>query len=349
MRSPLLETNKIPGVRYALTTDGLELPVVDVTHPAFALKVTDTEQRALTEKFLQEKGPFAGLPAPIRNALLRFFLRGSILADGIRQARDTFMSGMHTYLLKLGPKMLGNAYAKAIDRRIASSLPVLAVRWRLQDVAHLMAETLLPPLLEDPTRPLQFLNIAGGSAIDSLNTLILVRKRQAEVLADRQIFVNVLDLDHVGPAFGANALASLAQEGGPLHGLQIAFRHTPYDWHQPGDLKPVLNEAKEKRTLAICSSEGGLFEYGSDDEIQSNLRALRESPELVAVVGSVTRADEPIQRLRQMGRAATHPRGLEIFRRLIAETGWKVTHAIERPFSDQVVLNLDRRFTEQHN
>lgn len=88
----------------------------------------------------------------------------------------------------------------------------------------------------------------------------------------------------------------------------------------------------------ICSSEGGLFEYGSDTEIESNLKVLREFPEVVAVVGSVTRADEPIQRIRQMGRAATRPRGLEVFRALIEKTGWKIARAIERPFSDQVVL-----------
>ncbi len=67
----------------------------------------------------------------------------------------------------------------------------------------------------------------------------------------------------------------------------------------------------------ICSSEGRLFEYASDNEIQSNLEVLREFPEVLAVVGSVTRADEPIQRIRQMGRAATRPRGLEVFRTLI--------------------------------
>ena len=90
----------------------------------------------------------------------------------------------------------------------------------------------------------------------------------------------------------------------------------------------------------ICSSEGGLFEYASDNEIQSNLEVLREFPEVLAVVGSVTRADESIQRIRQMGRAATRPRGLEVFRTLIEETCWKITRAVERPFRDQVVLRL---------
>ena len=37
MQKILHEKNKVPGVSYALTTKGVELPIVDVTHPAFAL------------------------------------------------------------------------------------------------------------------------------------------------------------------------------------------------------------------------------------------------------------------------------------------------------------------------
>ncbi len=99
----------------------------------------------------------------------------------------------------------------------------------------------------------------------------------------------------------------------------------------------------------ICSSEGRLFEYASDNEIQSNLEVLREFPEVLAVVGSVTRADEPIQRIRQMRRAATRPRGLEVFRTLIEETCWKITRAVERPFSDQVVLACAYRDRDENH
>ena len=51
-RSPssLLEKHKRPGVYYALTNDGVELPVIDITHLAFALNVSDTEQRAAVQK-----------------------------------------------------------------------------------------------------------------------------------------------------------------------------------------------------------------------------------------------------------------------------------------------------------
>jgi hypothetical protein len=52
----------------------------------------------------------------------------------------------------------------------------------------------------------------------------------------------------------------------------------------------------------------------------------------------VTRADRPIQRLRETSQPATRPRGLEVFRALAARAGWRIARAIERPFSDQVVL-----------
>jgi hypothetical protein len=87
----------------------------------------------------------------------------------------------------------------------------------------------------------------------------------------------------------------------------------------------------------ICSSEGGLFEYGSDDEIESNLRVLRAFPQLVAVVGSVTRSDQPVQQLRKATTPKTRPRGLPVFAALTSRAGWKIQRATERPFSDQVV------------
>lgn len=93
-----------------------------------------------------------------------------------------------------------------------------------------------------------------------------------------------------------------------------------------------------KRAGIICSSEGGLFEYGSDSEIEANLKRLRAAAEVLAVVGSVTRADELARKLFKLGGAALHPRGSEVFRALAERTGWQITRAVERPFSDQVVL-----------
>ena len=149
----------------------------------------------------------------------------------------------------------------------------------------------------------------------------------------------MLDLDDEGPAFGQNALNALTGAGGPLQGVQVAFRHVRYNWAETAHLESVLREAHADGSLAMCSSEGGLFEYGSDSEIEANLRVLRPFAEILAVVGSVTRADEPTQRC---GRPALLPRGLGgaggFSHSGVQQAGWDVSRVVERPFSDQVVL-----------
>jgi len=333
------ELHKKPGVHYALTTDGLELPIVDVTHPAFAVSPTDAEQAQMVAAFLAQEMPFAKLPPALRRGLLWFFLRGSVLARGIRGSQGTFLGGMNTYLLKLGPDNLGAAYAKPIDRRIAAALPALAIRWRLNDMARLLAERLAAPLDARAKAPLRFVNIAGGPAMDSLNALLLLARDRPALLAARAVTIDVLDGDRNGPTFGARALAALAAPGAPLHAVDVQLVHVPYDWNDTRPLRRVLDDARAAGAVAVGSSEGGLFEYGSDDAILANLTTAREAaPPDFAMTGSVTRADRPIQRMRETSQPATRPRGLEVFRALVARAGWRVERAIERPFSDQVVL-----------
>jgi hypothetical protein len=334
----LPERNKRPGVYYAVTRDGIELPIVDVTNPAFAVSLSEAEQRALTGKFLRDSEPLERLPRPLRNLVLRIFLRGSAVSRGVRQSRGTFMTSMNTYLLKLGPDMLGSAYSKPADRRIVAGLVPLGLRLRLQDLSRMMTDVLAPALLSDAHRPLVFVDIAGGPAMDSLNALILLNKEHAGVFSRREVSIHVLDRDQEGPFFGAAALNALSQEAAPLHGVDCTFRHSSYDWSDPRMLQAVLDETHAAKAAAIASSEGGLFEYGSDEDIRSNLSLLRTCPELLAVAGSVTRADEPNRRLHAIGSAATRPRGLPVFRELIRGTGWKISRAIERPFSDHVLL-----------
>ena len=52
------ERDKKPGVCYAVTDDGLELPIVDVTHPAFDLAVSEERQQALISHFLRAQRRF---------------------------------------------------------------------------------------------------------------------------------------------------------------------------------------------------------------------------------------------------------------------------------------------------
>jgi hypothetical protein len=335
----VLEPDKKPGLHYALGPDGVELPIVDVTHPEFALSVNAAEQRALIAEFMRENQPLAKLPSMLRRLVLKRALRGSRLAEGIQRARGTFMSAMDTYLLKLGPDNLPSVYRKPIDRRIAAGLPSLGVRLRLQDTARLLADALAEPLRSDAQRALHLLNIAGGSAIDSLNVLLILRREQPSTLQGRLIVIQILDVDPAAAAFGERALRALAEDGAPLHGLQIEMQHVAYDWSNTATLEAVLAQSRAVNAISAGSSEGGLFEYGTDDAIVDNLETLRRgAPPGFVMVGSVTRADKPFRRMRLSGQAAIRPRGLARFRTLIGPTGWQVTRAIERPFSDHVML-----------
>ncbi|HVY30191.1 MAG TPA: hypothetical protein VHB79_26725 [Polyangiaceae bacterium] len=335
----LAEPNKKPGLYYAVTDDGLELPVVDVSHPSFALALDAEAQQKLCRRFMAEQERFRKLPRWIGMALMRFVLRGSRLARGLRRADGTFLDGMTTYLFKLGPNNLG-PYAVPIDRRLVSSLPAVSMRLRLSDMAQLLADGLAPRLSAERSRPLHLLNIAGGPAVDSLNALLLLEREHAGLLAGREVRLRVLDGDEQGPTFGARALAALQRSGAPLAAVKATFEHVPYDWSTPeGELARVLHEAEQAGAIVAVSSEGGLFEYGSDEHILANLRVLAgaHDSELFAV-GSVTRNDELMKFVKQTSNAATIPRGLATFRALVAQAGFRIAQCIERPMSDQVVL-----------
>jgi len=333
------ERNKRRGVSYAVTNDGLELPVLDVTHPAFAFELSDDKLEAMRARFMSEQERIARVPSWLQRALARFFLRGSRIGRGLRRAEQGFLDSMTTYLFKLGPEHLGS-YAVAVDHKILSSLPAISVRLRAQDMARLLADELAPRLAADASPALRLLNIAGGPAIDSLNTLLVLRREQPELLASRRIEICVLDGDARGPDFGARALAALQEPGAALAGLSIAFEHIPYDWRDRAPLTKKLHSTNAGAAVLAVSSEGGLFEYGSDDDVTSNLRALASAAEGRApfMVGSVTRDDAAMRALKRTSRLATVPRGLPAFAALVERAGWRVARSISRPFSDQVLL-----------
>ena len=336
----IAERRKREGVYYALADDGLELPVIDVGHPAFAVSLDGPEQQRFVERFLHERQPLENLPGFLRRPLLRFLLRESVLARGLLDAENSFLSGMNTYLFKLGPENLSDAYAKPIDRKIAASPPAFGMRLRLQDVARLLASEIEGGLrASPPERPVHLLDIAGGPAMDALNALLIVSREEPALLKGRLIRLDVLDAQPAGPHFGARALAALSTKGAPLCRVDVRLRHVPYDWKHPSGLEGVLGEARDHGALALASSEGGLFDYGSDDEIVSNLATLRAGTQGgVTVVGSTTRADAAAQKVRRGSGVRTIPRALSDFRALVAVAGFGVGRVLERPFSDHFVL-----------
>src|SRR5262249_40729665 len=149
----------------------------------------------------------------------------------------TYLSGIATYLLKLGPDHLPDG-AEEIDRRIAASFPALMTRLRLQDMTQLLVDGLTPSLRDARDRPLALVNLAAGVAADSWNTLIALRG--AGLLEQRAVSIAAFDREEAGSTFARRALETLCLRGAPLAGVTVEFRHEPYDWSDADHLLSLL-------------------------------------------------------------------------------------------------------------
>ena len=320
----------------AKTREGHDLPVIDITDPRFA--VPDTAARALYDAFVADERRRRFVPAFIMRMLLGAAARRSRLVRAAFAPQGGFLDGLSTYVMKLGPDNLVPPWDSPTDRRVAASPHVALMRLRMQQIARLLAEGLVAHLRANAAAPLDLVNVGGGPALDSLNALILLARGHPGLLA-RRIAVHVLDGDRDGPAFGANALAALLAPGQPLHGRDIAWHHTPYDWNATAPLADLVRAFVAAGAIVAASSEGALFEYGSDDAIVANLAALRAGGAGARVVaGSVTCADETRRRLIAQSRIRLMPRGLAGFAPLAARAGFAIVRSENAGLSDQVLL-----------
>jgi hypothetical protein len=332
------EPQRRPGIHYALTDDGIELPVVDVTHPAFAFEPTDAEVAVQVASFVRDARRRERLPRFLRTLFFRVVLRESILARGLMRAGGSFLSGMDTYLFKIGPDLLGAGYARPIDRRIAAALPGASMRLRLLDMARLLVEG-LTPLLVARSSPLHLVNLGGGPSSDSWNALLLLKKDWPELVAGRAVSILTLDCDAAGPSFAARAIAVLRETGAPLHGLGVTFRHVPYDWAEPEILPKFLGSLAGEAPIVAVSSEGALLEYASDPVVAANLRALRDlTPADAVLVGSATGDDEVAALAHRDSAIRLQPRSVEALGALVGGAGWKVARMVQRPMCRNVLL-----------
>jgi hypothetical protein len=331
---PLIpETNKKPGLCYAFTDGGVELPVIDVTHPSFRITLSDEEIEAKAQQFLDQQAAKGPLAAWLQRKIMPFFLRRSVIGRGMLKSAGGYLDGLSTYLMKLGPDHLG-AWATPMDRKLAEGLRLsgLSVNIRTQDMAELLAQGLAPLLAQGPGRPLHFIDIAGGPSMDALNALILLRRDHPAALAGRSISIDVLDLEEAGPHFAAAALLAL-QEHGPLQGVPVSLRHLSYDWNDPVALEYLL-KALPRDAIAAASSEGGLFDYGSDQIVLANLKTLAAfGPADTVLAGTISRPDGAGNRLRRGAIASLVLRDLKDWQSLADPSGWTIHGSRKRPMN----------------
>jgi hypothetical protein len=332
-----------PGMYYALTAQNLEIPVIDVSNPVFtvaddAQSVESLRQTSMGMMRRNARMPRFLLRFLIRSAAKRSYLAHAMLGVG----KATFLPGMNTYLMKLGPDNLVPPFDTPTDRRFAAYPGIQGIRIRLQQTAKLLAQGLEPALAGRPAAPLHLLNIGGGSAIDSLNALILLR-REAAPLLQRKVIIHILDPDTNGPLFASRALAALTVGDAPLSGVDARIVHTSYHWDNPAPLQQLVNSLSTDGAVIAASSEGALFEYASDASVVANLKALHNGGNGAGLVaGSVTRADELTRAGLQFAPFKLMPRGARVFADLITGTGFRVARIFESLSSDQVLLLPER-------
>jgi hypothetical protein len=340
MNPPIVATEKKTGVCYVVADDGLELPVIDITHSAFAFELSETQLSALIDRFVASLAAAASLPPGAMAAMAQKsrLLRGLVATDG------GWTSGMVTYLNKLGPDNLDASWATPAERQWAASLTPLTFRWRMRDVARLLADGVTPALAARPGKPLHLLNIGGGPAADSWNALILLYKERPALLTGRQVTIFVLDVDGEGPHFGARALATLTAADAPLAGVEATLEYVPYDWDDPIALGQLLAAANAAGAAVAVSSEGGLFEYAADEQIVANLAILQDcAPADCVVVGPVVRDASTLdERLRASEHAPGRPGirylGLVRFAELAERGGWRIDQHADGPMHQVVCL-----------
>lgn len=324
------------GLVFALTTDGLRLPVIDVTHPAFAIPDDPASSAARLDEFVAWDRRNHRMPRFVSRFFMRLAARRSRLLRRLLASDDEYLDGVTTYILKLGANFLPAGFDGPVDRQVAAAPHVVSVRLRMQQIARLLAQALVPKLVAAPDAPLNLVNIAGGPALDSINILLMLA-REHPTLIHRPITIDVFDAQADGPAFGARALEALMSPGAPLHGLEIQFHRHVYDWHDTTPLIRRLAELNARSAIVAASSEGGLFEYGSDEAIVANLGALGRA-EVSLVAGSVTSSSPLRERMIAQTRFRLFARGLEGFAPLAERGGYVIAESRTALMSEQVLL-----------
>ena len=332
---PYLPDGGNHAVMFATTADGLRLPVIDVTHSAFAVPDDPASLAARRDAFLAWDRRNRRTPRIVTRLLVRLAARRSPLLRKML-ASDNYLDSISTYMLKLGADHLPPGFDGPVDRKVAAAPHMALVRLRMQQLAQLLAEALLAPLADEPEAPLHLVNIAGGPALDSINALIILAGAHATLIR-RPIAIHVLDAQQDGSTFGARALIALTGTGGPLHGLEIQFQHHAYDWNDTAPLARLLVGFAARGAIIAASSEGGLFEYGTDDAVIANLTALGRAG-VAIVAGSVTSSSEARKRMNAQTRFRFFARGLEGFAPLAERAGYAIAESRTAVVSEQVLL-----------
>jgi hypothetical protein len=100
----------------AITADGLRLPVIDVTHPAFAIPDDPASLAARRDGFLAWDRRHRRVPRIVARLLMRLGARRSPLLRMILASDNDYLDSISTYIIKLGADHLPPGFDGPVDR-----------------------------------------------------------------------------------------------------------------------------------------------------------------------------------------------------------------------------------------
>ena len=321
MELKTMNANQDHQILYAAFENDIQIPILDITHPLFNASIDEQAYHLSCLKSARSIESLKKMPGFIRNIFVK-----------MSNVDNSHLSGMRTLLYKLGPDLSRGIKLGFRDKWAVKQTSFMGLRIRLRDLCRRQSKILQPRLKLFPERNLCFFNIAGGAATDSINTLILIQESDPELLKGRKIEINILDIDTYGPNFAKRCIDVLKQPGERFHGLNITLNIIHYDWSQPEALRKMSLERSD--WIQLCSSEGGLFEYGSNSEIIENLNYYyTNSPADARVTGSLifdrAHVNPGYLGFTEFIGVKIQYLGLEGLQRILAQTSWVLEESHE--------------------
>jgi len=163
--------NKLPGLFYAFTMNGVELPVLDITHPEFISSIDENKLKKMLpyiEKNAENNAnKFNRMPAFIQ----KYFAKHSFAMAELLGNESSFASGISNLMMKMGPNLIGKGKRRFWDRQVTKGFGSLVIRMRMRDISLCQASAPIPLLQKSPERDLCFVNIEGGAALKISTTI----------------------------------------------------------------------------------------------------------------------------------------------------------------------------------
>lgn len=111
--------NKLPGLSYAFTKNGVELPAPDITHPGFISSIDENRLVKLLEYDNKNAERNAEKFSRIPGFIKKYFTKHSFAMAELIQNKTSFANGINTLMMKLCPNLIGKGRKRFWDRLVS--------------------------------------------------------------------------------------------------------------------------------------------------------------------------------------------------------------------------------------